>query len=314
MHGTVWVDGYEFVAPTGKLSMPLSDYFPKGVENWVKLNEADRKAWVLWRDGNVCQISGELGEVHEIIARGGAGLMALVPWNMITVTRANHNLLHAVKSKIIKFDPLDSKDGLHINMNDRLMQKGRMHFYLVVSPGMAIVADRHRATLENFVKARINNSWSAAKALEWMKHNDGHRIIGSSSYNSLIAEIGLDSAFADPLRRTYSKANKLGLLQPALQVHPDRASKIFHQVQPEKMANVLSDAAGLTDNRSFNELLDDHRKPRTSRMRTYFVIDGGEKKLVEATNIQGIQGEIVVDGVVKRDVRNEVKEDTDANS
>jgi len=55
-------------------------------------------------------------------------------------------------------------------------------------------------------------------------------------------------------------------------------------------------------------LIDENKKPRTVNMRTYFVIDGNEKRLVEAPNIQGVKGEIIVDGVVKRDIRNEVKE------
>ena len=308
MIGTVWVEGHEFVAPTGKLSMPHSDYFPFGVENWVELHEIARKLWISERDGNVCQISGEFGEVHEIVARGGMGLKALAPWNMITVTRANHSLLHAGKSKIIKFDPLDSKDGLLVNMNDRLMQKSRIHFYNVTSPGMAVVADKHRATLEGFVKARINNMWEAAKALDWLKRNDGHAIIGCSSYNSLIAEIGLDTAFADPLRRTYFKSNELGVLESALHLHPERAEKILRQIKPEKIEFVLSEAKGLVDKRSFTDLIDENKKPRTVNMRTYFVIDGNEKRLVEAPNIQGVKGEIIVDGVVKRDIRNEVKE------
>lgn len=308
MHGTVFVVGYEFVAPTGELSMPLGEYFHDGIEVWMRLDERERKNRVMERDGNVCQISGEPGEVHEIIARGGAGLMALAPWNMIVVTRANHNLLHSGKTKIIKFDPLDSKDGLHVNMNDRLMQKSRMHFYQAVSPGMAEEANKYRELLENFVAARTNNAWSAAKALDWLKNNDGHLIIGSKSYNALIAEIGLNSEFADPLRRSYSKANKLGLLQPALHLHPNRAEQIFRQIVPEKMESVLNDAKGLADKRSFQELINDNRKPKTARTRTYFVIDGDEKRMVEAPNIQGIKGEIIVDGVVKRDAKSEVKE------
>jgi len=308
MHGTVFVQGHQFVAPLTDLIMPLQEYFPCGIDTWVYLDEHERKELILERDGHVCQISGEHGEVHEIIARGGAGLMALAPWNMITITRANHNLQHAGKSKILKFDPLDMKDGLHVEMNDRQMQKNRMYFYSTTPPGAVNLAFKYREMLESFVKASVANLWVAAKAISWLKDNDGHTLLGSSSFNSMMAEMGLSTAFADPLRRTYSKAKELGVLEHALDLHPDRAGKIIRQVEPEKVDEVLTEAKGLPSKRDFDKLLDENKKPRTQSNRKYFVINGSDKKLVEAPNIQGIVGDIIVDGTVKRDVNNEVKE------
>ena len=116
MHGRV----YRAVAPTGRLSRPLIEYFPHGeVDYWFELGESARKELLraTWPDYDYCAVYGTPGaEIHEIIFQGmGKRWMTLVPWNMIPVCREAHLNLQTYRWHVAWWDPL----GRHLTIRTR---------------------------------------------------------------------------------------------------------------------------------------------------------------------------------------------------
>lgn len=304
MRGRVEVAGYEFVAPLEELSRPLEEYFEvfvgKPVDVWAGLTEHEAKDFIHIACGSRSLLSGETShDVHEILARGGAGGAALVPWNMVCLTRAEHNRMHSGDLRIERYDPLDPRHGLVVYEKSQRIPRRDLYFYSQPRPYLVQAAHDAAKVVRSSVLARINNDWEAAKRLAWLYENNGEIYMNADSFNAVCAELGLSPTAGNRMRRVYEKARSLGVADLARGVSIERASQIFLHVPEEKIPEALIDARGQSG-ADFKKAIGEYK--RTSpKMHKYVVINDGKIRLVRTDSYGGLKG-VVVKGDVVKDV------------
>ena len=312
--GYINVGDYQYVAPHGDLCMPLRDYFASlgvTVSEWYVLDEYERKQLIRKRDGDRCQVTGsEQCDVHELFTRGAARSLALVPWNMICLSREVHTEAHSRKVRFLRFDPLDTQGGLVVEIDGHVRQKSKLEFYQHKSDALVREAHEKRQTVEAFVDSLILNEWAVAQALTWLRENDGHQLLGESSHDAMLASIGVNISEAGRLRRCFVKARDKGVLNAARRLRPSRASEIMSLSSNERLSDRLLEAAGKKGWGDYKQYLQDtfpatNKRPRNE---SFVAVDEDGFFSTHASDISKIPGRILIKGVVVRDVDSEIDE------
>ena len=311
MTQTIELQGHTIVSPIDELIYPLEKYFPVDPSVWFLLSEHKKKMLVLDRDDYHCQICGaDSAEVHEIVTKGSVSAdVALVPWNMITVCRKCHILLQEGKWEIICFDPADIDNGLVIQGIDAPPFPDTLWFYDRNQPSLADEAHDLYLQVTSWAKSRVAGDWAIAPVLAQLHEMKGYKQLGEKSHKSMLSGIRYnDTSLCSTLEKGLSLSLEKDVLGLALEMSPQRATKILKRVPDEELKAFLIQAATLSQKDFLLEWAERYLKSTDGDKghRDTFHVDGctcGASQLIherivlkDPDDTTGLDKPVVVDG------------------